>query len=392
MTLREEIKAVEQEVIAVRRDFHMHPELGTQEFRTAQCVEEYLHALGIRTERLFHTGVVGYLEGGKPGKTLLLRADMDALPVEEINKIPYASQNKGIMHACGHDGHTAMLLGAAKILANHKEDLAGTIKFVFQPNEEEGGACHMVEEGVLENPKVDASLALHLWSQLPTGVVGLSAGPLMAEMYNFRIVLKGKSGHTSAPQEGIDPILCAANIIQSVQMIQSREIGPMEATCIVFGMVHGGTKSNIIPETVEMEGTLRYLYDGDENSPQQPRKRFERIVKAIAEAHRVKAEVTFTVSNYILLNDEKFVAFLKEKVLPGILPNDKVMPFMCMGGEDFSEFCSRNNVPGALIFLGIADPEKGSDKPHHSPDFNIDEDMLAVGVEAFVRTALEFLK
>ena len=392
MTLREEVKAIEPEVIALRRNFHMHPELGTQEFRTAQRVEEYLQALGIRTERMFNTGVVGYLEGGKPGKTLLLRADMDALPVEEINKVPYASQNKGIMHACGHDGHTAMLLGAAKVLASHKEDLAGTIKFVFQPNEEEGGACYMVQEGVLENPKVDASLALHLWSQLPSGVIGFSAGPLMAEMYNFRIVLKGKSGHTSAPQEGIDPILCAANIIQSVQMIQSREIGPMEATCIVFGMIHGGTKSNIIPETVEMEGTLRYLYDGDDNSPQQPRKRFERIVKAIAEAHRVEAEVTFAVSNYILLNDEKFVAFLKEKVLPGILPNDKVVPFMCMGGEDFSEFCSRNNVPGALMFLGIADPEKGSDKPHHAPDFNIDEDMLAVGVEAFVKTAFEFLK
>lgn len=392
MMLQEELKAIYPEVIALRRDFHMHPELGTQEYRTADQVEKYLNGLSIPTKRLYKTGVVGLLEGKHPGKTLLLRADMDALPVTEANVIPYCSQVNGVMHACGHDGHTAMLLCAAKILSQHKDALHGNIKFVFQPNEEEGGACHMVEEGVLENPKVDSSFAIHLWSQLPTGVIGLKSGAVMAEMYNFRIVLKGKSGHTSAPQEGIDPILCAANIIQSVQMIQSREIGPMDATCIVFGMVHGGTKSNIIPESVEMEGTLRYLYDGSDDSPQHPRKRFERIVESICAAHRVEGTVTFEVSNYIVLNDESSVQFLKENVFPQMAFSPKVVPFTCMGGEDFSEFTCRNHVPGALIFLGIADPKKGSDNPHHSPNFNIDEDMLPVGIEIFVRTALEFLK
>lgn len=390
--IKSEVRQLGDEVVALRRDFHMHPELGTQEFRTAERVEEYLQALGIRTERMFNTGVVGYLEGAKPGKTLLLRADMDALPVEEVNTVEYCSLNKGVMHACGHDGHTAMLLCAAKILAAHREDLHGTIKFVFQPNEESDGASFLIREGVLENPKVDASFAVHLWSQLPTGVIGLKSGPIMAEMYNFRIVLNGKSGHTSAPQEGIDPILCAANIVQSVQMIQSREINPMEATCIVFGKISGGTKSNIIPETVELEGTIRYLYDGDDDSPQQPRKRFERIVKNICEAHRIHGEVTFAVSNYILLNDEGATEFLREKVFSQMVPSSRVVPFMCMGGEDFSEFTSHNHIPGALVFIGIADHEKGSDHPHHAPDFNIDEDMLQVGVEFFVRTALEFLK
>ena len=392
MTLQEEIRAITPEVIALRRDFHMHPELGTQEYRTADQVEAFLQDLGMQTTRMYHTGVVGILEGKHPGKTLLLRSDMDALPVAEVNEIAYRSQNDGVMHACGHDGHMAMLLGAAKILSRHRDELHGTIKFVFQPNEEEGGACFMVEEGVLENPKVDSSFALHLWSQLPTGVIGLKSGAVMAEMYNFRIVLRGKSSHTSAPQEGIDPILCAANIIQSVQMIQSREIGPMDATCIVFGMIHGGTKSNIIPETVEMEGTLRYLYDGADDSPQQPRRRFERIVKSICEAHRVDGEVTFAVSSYIVLNDESSVDFLRDKVFSKMDSGLKLVPFVCMGGEDFSEFTCRNHVPGALVFLGIADHEKGSDNPHHAPNFNIDEDMLPIGVETFVRTALEFLK
>ena len=390
--IRSEVEKLREEVVALRRDFHMHPELGTQEFRTAEKVEEYLHSVGIRTERMFKTGVVGYLEGAKPGKTLLLRADMDALPVQEINEFAYRSQNDGVMHACGHDGHTAMLLCAAKILAAHKDELCGRIKFVFQPNEEEGGAHQMVEEGVLENPKVDASFGFHLWSQLPAGTVGLKSGPVMAEMYNFRIRLTGKSGHTSAPQEGIDPILCAANIIQSVQLIQSREIGPMDATCIVFGKIHGGTKSNIIAGTVEMEGTLRYLYDGDDDGPQHPRKRFERIVHGICEAHRVTGEVTFEVSNYILINEESAVRFLSEKVFPKIVPSERIIPFTCMGGEDFSEFTNRNHVPGAFVFLGIADPGKGTDHPHHAPDFNIDESMLPVGVEAFVRIALEFLQ
>ncbi len=389
--IKDEVNALKDEVISLRRDFHQHPELGTHEYRTAMKVEEYLNALGIQTERKFNTGVVGCLNGAEQGKTLLLRADMDALPLQEENDVPYRSQSDGVMHACGHDGHTAMLLCAAKILSKHRNDFRGTIKFVFQPNEEDSGAGPMVAEGVLERPKVDASFALHLWSPLPVGTIGLSAGPFMAEMYNFKIVLKGKSAHSSTPQDGIDPILCAANIIQSVQMIQTREVPPMDATCIAFGIIRGGTATNIIADKVELEGCIRYLYDGCDNSPQRPLKRFRRIVENIAAAHGVICELTFSVSNYALINDEGIVEFLKERVFSKIVDPANIVPYRTMGGEDFSEFGLHNGVPGALAMIGVGNPEKGTSFPHHSARFNIDEDQLTVGVEAFVRMALEYL-
>ena len=390
--IHDEVQQLTDELISLRRDFHQHPELGTMEYRTAARVEAYLHALGIRTERLFGTGVVGYIEGAQPGKTLLLRADMDALPVEEEVSVAYRSVNQGVMHACGHDGHTAMLLCAAKVLERHRRELRGTIKLVFQPNEENSGACHMVEEGVLKNPTVDASFGIHLHSMLPSGTIGIQAGVALAEMYNFHISLRGKGGHTSSPQESIDPILCAAHVIEAVQMIQSREIGPMDATCIVFGKISGGSATNIIPETVELAGTLRYLYDGDDEGEQHPRKRFTRIVESVCRAHRVACDITFEVSNYVVENDKSCVEFLKEQVFPKLVPVPKVEPFICMGGDDFSEFSNHNHIPGAYMFLGIADHLKGTDYPQHSPKFNIDEDMLTVGTEIFVQTALEYLK
>ena len=214
--IEQAVEEVKEEVVALRRDFHEHPELGTEEVRTSAIVEKYLNDLGIETVRMYNTGVVGCLEGGKPGKCLLLRADMDALPMQEENDVPYRSKVPGVMHACGHDGHTAMLLCAAKILAAHKDEFAGTVKFVFQPNEEEIGAAFLVKEGVLDHPPVDASFGMHLWSQVPTGHIGLAAGPVMSEMVTFDIILTGESVHSSDPSKGIDPILCAANIIQTV--------------------------------------------------------------------------------------------------------------------------------------------------------------------------------
>lgn len=393
LKISQEVLACREEVIALRREIHRHPELGFQEYRTAELVENYLHKLGIKTSRVAKTGVVGLIKGARDGKTILLRADMDALPVQEETNVPYQSVNDGVMHACGHDGHTAMLLVAAKILMKHQKELCGTVKLVFQPNEEESGAKYLIQEGVLENPKVDASFAIHLWTPIKSGQIGLKAGPTMAEMYNFKIVLTGKGGHTSAPQDGIDPIICAANIIQATQIIQTREINPMDTTVIMYGKVHGGTKTNIIPEKVELEGSLRYLYDGDDNGPQHPRKRFERIVASVCEAYRIKGEISFEVSNYIVLNDEASVAFLKKEVLRDIVEDDsQVIPYVCMGGEDFSEFTCHNNVPGALLFVGTGNKEKQSHYPHHSPAFNIDEDTLVTGVEIHVKTALQYLK
>lgn len=380
------------EVIQLRRHFHKHPEIGFQEYETSKFIQEYLKNLGLEPKVIAKTGVVALIEGKYPGKTILLRSDMDALAVLEENDVAYVSENKGVMHACGHDGHMAMLLVAAKILTDQRDAMHGTVKLVFQPNEEEDGASFLIKEGVLKNPDVDTSFAVHLWTPIPSGYIGLKSGPVMAEMYNFKITLVGKGGHTSAPQSSIDPIICAANIIQSVQSIQTREIDPMDATVIMFGKISGGTSSNIIAETVEMEGTLRYLYDGDDDGEQQPRKRFERIVKSICEAYRINGTVEFMPSSYTVMNDESSVQFLKTHVMNQIVPEHNIIPYCCMGGEDFSEFINHNNIPGALIFIGTGNPEVGSDKPHHRCDFNIDEDTLLTGVKIHVLTALEYLK
>lgn len=387
-----EAEKLKDEVIRLRRDFHMHPELGLQETRTAGIVEQYLNDVGIPTKRVFGTGVIGLLQGGRPGRCILLRADMDALPIEEENEVPYRSVNPGVMHACGHDGHTAMLLGAAKILAAHREELAGTVKFVFQPNEEESGAEGMVEAGALTNPPVDASFAMHLWSPVPSGTVGLSAGPVMAEMYNFRIEIRGTAAHSSTPSKGVDAILCAAEIIQAAQVIQTREIDPADTTCLSFGKIRGGTMSNIIADHVEIEGCLRYLYDGSDDGPQHPRKRLERIVKSICQAYRAEGTITFEVSNYVLINDAGMVAFAKEKIVPHLNGIGNVVSYCTMAGEDFSAYSNHNGIPGVLMFVGIGDPAKGTDAPHHSSRFNIDEERLTAGVAAHVAAAVGFLK
>ncbi|NDO45941.1 amidohydrolase [Clostridium sp. MD294] len=379
------------EVVALRRYFHENPELGFQEYKTQEFIIKYLTDLGLEPYKIASTGVVALIHGKEQGKTLLLRSDMDALPIQETNTFSFTSKNEGVMHACGHDGHMAMLLVAAKIIVKNKEHIHGTVKLVFQPNEEADGASFVIKEGVLENPKVNSSFAIHLWSPIPSGKIGLKSGAVMAEMYNFKITLKGKGGHTSAPQHGIDPIICAANVIQSVQIMQTREIDPMDATVVVFGKINGGSQSNIIAEKVEMEGTLRYLYDGGEEGEQQPIKRFQRIVKSICQAHRVVCDIQFMPSNYIVLNDEESVAFLKKEVLPHVVESENIIPYCCMGGEDFSEFTSHNNIPGALVFVGTGNSNVGSDKPHHRNDFTIDENTLLTGVKIHVYTALQYL-
>lgn len=385
MKISEEVLCLNDELIALRRDFHQHPEIGGQEFRTAEVVEKYLQDLGLETKRMADTGVVATLYGNRPnGKTILLRADMDALFVEEENEVPYKSVNPGVMHACGHDGHTAMLLVAAKVLCARKDELKGNVKFVFQPNEEVGAAHLMVRDGVLQNPSVDASFGLHLWSPIQSGVIGIKSGSVMAEMYNFKITLVGKDGHTSAPEASVDPIICAANIIQAFQTVQTREISSLKPTNIMFGKIQAGTSSNIIPQKLEMEGSLRYLYDGGENSEENPRKRMERIVKSVCEAHRIDGKIEFEVSNYILINDEKIIDFINSDVLPKMeITHNEIQAYQCLGGEDFSEYSNHNNIPGAFLFIGVGNEEKKTDRPHHSSTFNIDEDCLKIGVELF---------
>lgn len=389
MEISKQVKELAEELIQLRRDFHKHPELGFEEFRTSEKVSEYLRQCGLEVKRIAKTGVGGLLRGKEPGPTLMLRADMDALPIHEENDIPYQSVYEGKMHACGHDGHMAMLLVAAKILCRYADRLKGNIKFVFEPNEENVGAVAMIEEGLLEEPRVDACLGLHLWPVLNTGKLAITAGPVMAGMDHFELTIMGKGGHTATPQSAVDPIIAAADLIQAVQIIQTREIDVLKPTIIMFGKIQGGEASNVIPDEVTLGGTMRYLYAFDENSNENPRDRFERIVADICRIHRSRYELSFPYGHPTLINDPTMADLVRseaEKVLGG---EHNILSLVSMVGEDFSEFAAR--VPGAFYFVGAGNPEKRTDFPLHHPQFNIDEDALKTGVEMHVRTALRYL-
>jgi len=391
MEIAKQVAAARQEVIALRRDFHRHPELGLAEERTSAKVSAYLTECGLQVSRLNRTGVVGLLEGGRPGPTLLMRADMDALPIQEENDIPYKSVNDGVMHACGHDAHTAMLLVAAKVISSLKNRLAGNIKFVFEPNEENVGALAMIEEGLLENPRVDACLGLHIWTPLQTGQVGVTDGPVMAGMEHFELLVKGRGGHTASPQSAVDPILAAAAIIQGVQLIQTREIDVLkEPAIIMFGKIEGGTASNVIPDSVTLSGTMRFLFEGSQENRDNPKLRFERVVAGICATHRADYELSFLYGHPTLVNHPEMAELVRTVASGELVTTPEVVSFVSLAGEDFSEFAAR--APGAFYFLGAGNPAKQTDFPHHHPRFNIDEDVLSVGVEMHVRAALKFFK
>ncbi len=384
------LKSLEKEVIRLRRDFHQHPELGLEEYRTSEKVTAYLKKCGLEVFQSNKTGVVGLLRCGQPGSTLLLRADMDALPILEENDIPYKSENPGVMHACGHDAHTAMLLVAAKILSGLKNQLKGNIKFVFQPNEENVGALAMIEEGILEDPHVEACMGLHIWTPLRSGQLGITAGPVMAGMEHFKLIIKGRGGHTATPQQAIDPILTAAHIIQGVQMIQTREIDALkEPTVIMFGQIQGGTASNIIPDSVTLAGTMRYLFEGEMESEDHPKRRFERIVANICAAHRADYDLIFEFGHPTLVNHPAMTELIKSAASSDMDTELEIVSLVSLAGEDFSEFAAR--APGVFFFLGTGNSTKGTDFPHHHPRFNIDEDVLITGVELHVRSALKYL-
>lgn len=384
------IEELYDELVALRRDFHRHPELGFEEHRTAGVIEQYLKDLGLKPFRLTKTGVVALIEGQSPGPVLMLRADMDALPVEEETDVPYRSENPGVMHACGHDAHMAMLLVAARILVEQRPQIKGTIKLVFQPNEEIAGALHMIDDGVLDNPRVDAVMGQHIWSFMPSGTIGISPGAIMAGLDVFKLRIIGKGGHTGAPEASIDPVLTAANLIQSVQLLQTREISDLNSTVIMFGKISGGTKGSIIPDEVELEGTIRFLYRGGPDSEERPVERFCRIVRGICETHRCTCEINIEHENIPLINDEEMADLARETALD-IFPDKKAVQHnRSLASEDFSEFTER--VPGVFIFLGTANPEVGSDYAHHNNCFNIDETTMKQGVAMHVLGTLNFFK
>lgn len=387
MYIKEEIASLKEELVELRRDFHQHPELGFKEYRTQERVIDYLKKCGLEVNKIADTGVVALLKGDISGPTLMMRTDMDALPIEEENDVPYKSKNKGVMHACGHDGHLAMMLVAAKILSTRKAQIKGNIKFVFQPNEEDAGAEILVNEGVLENPKIDAAIGVHLWSPIEVGKVGIAEGPIMASSEYFNIKIKGKGGHGGAPHETIDPILCASNIIQQVQSIQTRNLDAInEPTVITFGNIKGGDFPIIIPEIAEASGSIRCLHDNLDKVKDQ----FERKIKYQCYADETTYELNYKCGNRLLKNHPKVTKLVRDLALDVVGAENIETDVKVMLGEDFAEFSL--NVPSCFYFIGVANKEKGTDIGHHNPKFNIDEDALSIGVEMHVKTALEYLK
>lgn len=387
MEIRRIISECNDELRGLRRDFHQYPELGFREFRTRDIVRNYLNGIGIETTSIAETGVIGLLSGNDSGKTILLRADMDALPVEEETGLTFSSCNRGVMHACGHDGHTAMLLVAAKVLSRLRDRLRGNVKFAFQPNEEDAGAYLMIEQGILENPTVDASYGCHLWSQLESGCIDVRPGPVMAASHYFFLDIKGKGGHAGFVHESVDPIFVASAVIQAIQAIQSREVDALNPLVVMFTEAHAGSNTTIVPEKMRLSGSIRVLYEDGEDDV---RARFERIVHAICQAHRAEYELSFKVGNHLLANDENMAAMVAECAEDVTRDRSRVTArIRTMAGEDFASFAKK--VPSVFAFLGSRNEKKGIVYPHHHPRFNIDEEVLPAGVELYVRTALRFL-
>jgi len=373
----------------MRREFHSHPELGFREKRTARRIAEELSALpGLDVETgVGETGVVALLEGGSPGPVILLRVDMDALPIVEENDVPYVSQNEGVMHACGHDGHMAMGLAAAKMLHAECENLAGTVKFVFQPAEEgDGGAERMIEDGVLEKPRPDYALALHLWNEKPLNWYGIAAGPTMAAAETISIKVIGKGGHGATPHNSIDPILAASHIVTSLQSIVSREIAPVDAGVVSITSIHGGSSHNIIPPQVELQGTTRSF---EPKTRSHILKRLREIVTNIAETFRCQAEVEVDDVCPAVVNDPEVTA-RAQKVAHQLFPNaDIATEYQTMGAEDMAWIMEE--IPGCYLLIGSANPAKGLDAKHHHPRFDFDEEALIYGSALISATVADFL-
>ncbi len=370
------------ELTALRRAFHARPELGYQEFETAKTVAAYLRVLGLQPKTLTKTGLVATIRGAKPGPTILLRADMDALPQQEATGLGFASQNPGVMHACGHDGHMAVLLVTAKILTGLKEHMAGNVKLVFQPNEEEAGALAMIEAGVLEDPKVDMAFSQHVWSLLPVGSMGVAPGAVMAALEHFEITVHGRGGHTSSPHLAIDPIPAACQMVSMAQHVQTRALDPLSSVALLFGEIKGGTAPNVIADAVQLTGTLRYLLKDEKTEKPAMKKSFEAILNGVAEAYGVRYDLRYIPSNPSMHNDENMVE-LARKAAEQTVGGENISAYYCMGGEDFAEFSHR--VPSCFFFTGAGNPQKGACHPHHHPKFNIDEDCLPLATEMFLR-------
>ncbi|HUJ00662.1 MAG TPA: amidohydrolase [Usitatibacter sp.] len=401
----EAARRIGERLVAWRRDFHQHPELGNREVRTAKIVADHLRALGFDTvrEKVAHTGVVGLLKGGLPGPVVALRADMDALPVVEEVDVPFASkvrtewngQSCGAMHACGHDAHTAILMGVAEVLAGLRERIPGAVKFIFQPAEEtppageDGGARMMIEEGSLENPRVEAIFGLHVTSIQPTGRIGYRPGPFMASADDFRVFVRGTQTHAAMPWRGVDPIVVGSQIVMGLQTIVSRRVNiTKEPSVVTVGVFQGGVRHNIIPDEARLEGTIRTF---DEEQRDEIHAHVKRISEMIAAAGGARATVHIHRWYDVTVNDPA----LTEWSVPtlGRIAGDAnvgVIDKIC-GAEDFSFY--QKQVPGFFYFMGCTPPRSDASTaaPNHSPRFYVDEDCLPLGVRTLAALALDWL-
>ena len=378
--IKPEIEAIKESIISTRRDIHQHPELAFNEHRTAKLVAERLKSLGIDVQTdVGKTGVVGTLRGKNSGKTIALRADMDALPMQETGDLPYKSQNDGIMHACGHDGHTAMLLGTAEALSKKYDQLKGTVKFIFQPAEEgQGGARYMIEDGALEG--VDEIYGLHLWNYQKYGTIGVKPGPIMAAADLFEITVHGKGGHGAAPQGTKDAVVIASHLVQTLQTIVSRNTNPIESTVVTIGQINGGYNFNIIADTVNMKGTSRAY---TEENRQLIKTRMAEIIKGTEQIFDCTIDFEYEDGYPPTVNhpkeSEKLLNAAKE-----IVGDGACAPYLSMGGEDFSYFLQE--VPGCFFFVGSAPIDKEPlSVPHHCSHFDFDERALLIGSSVYLQ-------
>ena len=390
--LREVIDEILPGVVADRRDFHEHPELAHQEVRTAGVVADRLRAIGLDDIRtgIASTGVTGLIRGtaGPGGKTVLLRADMDALPIHELNEVEYRSRTDGVMHACGHDAHTAMLLAVTRLLMERRGEFAGTVKVLFQPAEEvpPGGAKPMIEAGVLEEPHVDAAFGLHIAQGDPVGTLSVRPGPAMAAADRFRIVIHGKGGHGAHPHDTIDPVLIGAQIVTALQSLVAREVDPIESGVVTVAAFLAGEAFNVIPETAELRGTVRTFTPANRDLLQE---RVGALVTGIAAAMRAEATVEYARGYPATVNDPELTELVRRACEATVGPDKVLTGAPMMGAEDFSYFLEA--VPGSFFFVGSKNPERGLVWGHHHPRFDLDEAALAVGIEAMTRVALDYL-
>ncbi len=387
--IRVEIRNLQSRLVEWRRKLHQKPELGFQEQLTAEFIQQKLQEWQIpHRTGIAKTGIVATIVSNSPGKVLAIRADMDALPIQEANEVSYRSQHDGKMHACGHDGHTAIALGTAYYLSQHKDNWNGIVKIIFQPAEEgPGGAKPMIEAGVLHNPEVDAIIGLHLWNNLPLGTVGVRSGALMAAVECFRVSILGKGGHGAMPDQTVDSIMVASQIVNALQTIVSRNVKPLDAAVVSVGEFHAGTALNVIADTAKISGTIRYFKPELENLI---RDRLEAIIAGICQMHGADYQLNHwqlyppTINNKAIAELVRSVAAEVVETPVGVVPECQTM-----GGEDMSFFLQQ--VPGCYFFLGSANPDRGLAYPHHHPRFDFDETALGMGVEIFVRCVEKFL-